>query len=77
MQLELARVFHRVPIAEKEKFETAFRDSDGHLWKFNRAGLGLTVLPAACTRTDKRTLGTIDPDVVSWIDDILISTYIF
>ena len=55
-QIDLASGFHQIPIAEKDKPKTAFRDADGQLHKFNRAGFGLTVLPAAFTLVVKRAL---------------------
>ena len=55
-QIDLASGFHQLPIAEKDKHKTAFRDGDGQLWEFNRAGFGLTVLPAAFTRIVKTAL---------------------
>ena len=38
---------------EGQIYKTAFRDADGQLRAFNRAGFGLTVLPAAFTRIVK------------------------
>ena len=67
-QTDLASGFHQMPIAEKDKHKTAFRDADERLWKFNRAGFGLTVLPAAFTRVVEPP----EDDVVSWLDDILV-----
>ena len=46
-QLDLASWFHQISIAEKNRFKTGFRDADGLLFEFTRAGFGLTVLPAA------------------------------
>ena len=40
-QIDLAAGFRQLPIAEKDKHKTAFRDADGQLWEFNRAGFGL------------------------------------
>ena len=59
-QLDLASGFHQIEIAEKDRFKTAFRDADGMLWEFTRAGFGLTVLPAAFSRRVKSALGHID-----------------
>ena len=42
--IDLAWGYHQVEIAEKGKHKAAFRDLDGQLYKFNRAGYGLTVL---------------------------------
>ena len=72
-QIDLASGFHQLPIAEKDKHKTAFRDADGQLWEFNRAGFGLTVLPAAFTRIVKAGLAPPEESVVSWLDDILIT----
>ena len=72
-QIDLASGFHQLPIAEKDKHKTAFRDADGQLWEFNRAGFGLTVLPAASTRIVKTALAPPEESVVSWLDDILIT----
>ena len=33
-QSDLASGFHQLPIAEKGKHKTAFRDADGQLWEF-------------------------------------------
>ena len=55
-QIDLAFGFHQLPIAENDKHTTTFRDADGQLWEFNRAGFGLTVLPAAFTRIVKTAL---------------------
>ena len=73
-QIDFASGFHQLPIAEKDKHKTAFRDADGQLWEFNRAGFGLTVLPAAFTRMVKTALVPPEEAVVSWLDDILITT---
>ena len=74
-QIDLASGFHQMsPIAEKDKHKTAFRDADGRLWEFNRAGFGLTVLPAAFTRVVKTALEPLEDDVVSWLDGILVSS---
>lgn len=67
--------FRQIPIAEADRRKTAFRDSQGRLSDFIRAGFGLTVLLAALTRIVKGALGKHYPDVVSWMDDILISGY--
>lgn len=72
-QLDLASGFHQMSIAEKDIFKTAFRDADGLLWEFTRAGFGLCVLPAAFTRRVKSALGHL-PGVFSWLDDILIAS---
>ena len=63
-----------MPIAEKDKHKTAFRDADGRLWEFNRAGFSLTVLPTEFTRVVKTALEQPEDDVVSWLDDILVSS---
>ena len=73
-QIDLASGFHQLPIAEKDKHKTAFRDADGQLWEFNQAGFGLTVLPAAFTRIVKTALAPPEESVVSWFDDILITS---
>lgn len=49
-----------------------FRDCDGGLYEFIHAGFGLTVLPAAFTRVVKCALGPPNPDLESWLDDLLI-----
>ena len=72
-QIDLASGFHQLPIAEKGKHKTSFRDADGQSWEFNRAGFGLTVLPAAFTRIVKTALAPPEESVVSWFDDILIT----
>ncbi|CAB1108851.1 unnamed protein product [Ectocarpus sp. CCAP 1310/34] len=72
-QLDLASGFHQMEIAEKDRYKTAFRDADGMLWEFTRAGFGLTVLPAAFTRRVKSALGHL-AGVFSWLDDILIAS---
>ena len=72
-QLDLASGFHQIEIAERDRFKTAFRDADGMLWEFTRAGFGLTVLPATFSRRVKSALGHID-GVFSWLDDILIAS---
>ena len=72
-QIDLASGFHQLPIAEKGKHKTDFRDADGQLWEFNRAGFGLTVLPAAFTRIVKTAPAPPEESVVSWLDDILIT----
>ena len=55
-QIDLTSGFHQIPIAEKDKPKTAFRDADGQLHEFNRAGFGLTALPAVFTWVVKRAL---------------------
>lgn len=72
-QLDLASGFYQMSIAEQDRFKTAFRDADGLLWEFTRAGFGLTVLPAAFTRRVKTALGHL-AGVFSWLDDILIAS---
>ena len=72
-QRDLASGFQQVTVSEKDRFKTAFRDADGMLWEFNRAGFGLSVLPAAFSRRVKSALGHID-GVFSWLDDILIAS---
>ena len=69
-QIDLASGFHQLPIAEKDKHKSAFRDADGQLREFNRAGFDLTVLPAAFTRIVKTALASPEESVVSWLDDI-------
>ena len=73
-QIDLASGYHQVEIAEKDKYKTAFRDPDGQLYEFNRAGYGLTVLPSAFTRIVQYALRLPDDDVASWLDDILIAS---
>ena len=73
-QIDLASGFHQIPIAENDKEKTAFRDADCQLHEFNRAGFGLTVLPAAFTRVVKRAHAPPIPGVESWLDDILIAS---
>ena len=69
-QIDLASGFYQKPIAEKDKHKTAFRDADGRLWEFNRAGFGLTVLPAAFTRVVKTALRTAkDTELASNLRD--------
>lgn len=72
-QLDLASGFHQLSISEKDRYKTAFRDAEGMLYEFTRAGFGLTVLPSAFTRTVKTALGYLK-DVHSWLDDILIAS---
>ena len=74
-QMDLASGFHQITIAEKDRPKTAFRDADGQLHEFNRAGLGLTVLPAAFTRIVKKALALPLPGLDSWLDDILLASY--
>ena len=73
-QIDLASGYHQVEIAEKDKYKSAFRDPDGQLYEFNRAGYGLTVLPSAFTSIVQNTLRLPDDDVASWLDDILIAS---
>ena len=72
-QLDLASGFHQIEIAEKDRHKTAFRDADGLLYEFTRAGFGLTVLPSAFTRRVKSALGCLE-GVFSWLDDILVAS---
>lgn len=64
-QLDLANGFHQVLIVEKDKCKTAFRDADGSLYKFSRAGFLLIVLSHTFMMILKRALGTGYPYVVS------------
>lgn len=64
-----------MPTAGKDKYNMTFRDTDSRLYELNRAGLDLTVLPAALPRIAKRTLDTANTYVVSSPDGTLISTY--
>ena len=73
-QLDLASGYHQIEISEKYIHKTAFRDADGQLYEFNRAGYGLTVLPSAFTRAIRGALGPPNEDVCSWLDDILIAS---
>lgn len=75
MQLDLASGFHYVPMAERDKCNMAFREADGRLYVFNRAGFGLKGLHAAFTRAFKRALSTSNLDAVTWLDGTLISTH--
>lgn len=52
-QLDLSNGFHQVSLAEKNKSKTAFRDPDGRVWEFKRAGFGLVPLSATSTRVFK------------------------
>ncbi|CAB1121589.1 unnamed protein product [Ectocarpus sp. CCAP 1310/34] len=72
-QLDLASGFRQMEIAEKDRYKTAFRDADGMLWEFTRAGFGLTVLAAAFTRRVKSAWGHLS-GVFSWLDDIVIAS---
>ena len=72
-QLDLASGFHQLSINPRDRPKTAFRDADGMLYEFTRAGFGLTVLPAAFSRRVKSALGNLD-GVFSWLDDILIAS---
>ena len=74
-QLDLASGFHQMEIAEADKFKTAFRDADGQLFEFNHAGFGLTTLPSAFTRTVRTAIAPPNDDIVSWLDDILVSSF--
>ncbi|CAB1100578.1 unnamed protein product [Ectocarpus sp. CCAP 1310/34] len=71
-QLDVASGFHHMEIAEKDRYKTAFRDADGMLWEFTRAGFGLTMLPAAFTRRAKSALGHLS-GVFSWLDVLIAS----
>ena len=73
-QVDLASGYHQVEIAENEKYKTAFRDPDGQLYGFNRAGYGLTVLLSAFTRIVRNALRLPDDAVASWLDNILIAS---
>ena len=35
-QIDLASGFRKMPIAEKDRQKTAFRDANGQFWEFNR-----------------------------------------
>lgn len=41
VQIDVASVFHQIPIAEKNQWKTAFRKNDGRYYDFNHAGFGL------------------------------------
>lgn len=73
--VDLASGLSHLEIAEKDRHNTAFRDCDVALYKFIRAEFGHTFLPAAFSRVHKRALGPTNPDVVSWLDGILMSRY--
>lgn len=60
-----------------DRNKTAFRDADGRLFEFFRAGICLTVLPDVFIRIEKRALGNPPPDVGSWLDGIMISCHMF
>ena len=45
--IDLDSGFHQIPLAEKHKFKTAFRDAHGELWELNPCSFGLKTLPAA------------------------------
>lgn len=68
-------MYNHVTITEKDIHKTAFCNTDGSLHECIRTGFGLAVIPATFTRIVKRALGNLHPDVVSWIDDTLISSH--
>ena len=73
--IDLASGFNQVPIAEKDKFKTAFRDANGELWELNRCGFGLKTLPAAFAARVGAALGPLKgKGVKNWLDDIIIYT---
>lgn len=74
-QIDLASRFHQVSIIQKNRHESAFRDAQGWLFEFSRAVCGLAILCTTFTGVVKRTIETTYSDVVSWLDDILISSY--
>lgn len=73
--IDLASGFNQIPIAEKDKFKTAFRDANGELWELNRCGFGLKTLPAAFAARVGAALGPLKGrGVNNWLDDIIIHT---
>lgn len=59
---------------EKDICETAFHDHDGYKYEFNRAGVGLTVLPAAFI-ISKRAPNIANRYAISWLDKTFMSAY--
>lgn len=74
-QLDSARGFQQIHVAEVDRHKTAFRDSQGRLFELARAGFGLTVFPAALTQIVTRALVNPYPNVVSGFNDILASNH--
>ena len=73
--IDLALGYHQVKIAERDKHKTAFRDPEGQLYEFDRAGYGLAVLHcSAFTRIVQNALRLLDDEVASWLNGILIAS---
>lgn len=72
-QLDLASGFDQLPTRGADRHKMAVRGSQGSLFELTISGFGLTAIPAAFARIVKRALGIPHPDVVSWLDDRLIS----
>ena len=76
--IDLASGYFQLEIEERDKHKTAFRDADGQLWEYNRAGFGLKTLPAVFTNLVVRALGPLKGQgAESWMDDILVHSVTF
>ena len=70
--LDLAMGYHHVPIAEEDKFKTAFPSRFG-LLQYTAMPFGLTNAPATFQRLMERVLAHMNwKDCLVYIDDILI-----
>lgn len=72
-QIDLASGYNDVSIAENDRYQTAFGDANWSPCEFSEAEFGLAVQPADFTCIVERALRNRHPDVVSWLDDMLIS----
>jgi transposase InsO family protein len=71
-KLDLKDAYHRIPIAERDQWKTAFRTRYGH-FKYTVMPFGLTNAPATFQAYINEALqGILDDCCVAYMDDILI-----
>ena len=71
-KLDLKDAYHRIPIAEKDRWKTAFRTRYGH-FEYMVMPFGLTNAPATFQAYINKALGgLVDSICVVYLDDILI-----
>ena len=71
-KLDLRDAYHRIPVAEKDRWKTAFRTRYGH-FEYTVMPFGLTNAPATFQAYINEALrGLLDDSCIAFMDDILI-----
>lgn len=70
--LDLASGYYQIPIAEQDKYKTAFVTPEGH-FEFNRMPFGLANAPAVFQRMIHQVLGNLrHKEALAYLDDIIL-----